>query len=53
MFTEIEVMKSFVITFDEWKKMIENRSEHHFINSFYKDVILEKLRTLYIGLDLI
>ena len=48
-FTEIEVDKSFVITLDEWKKMIENRTEHHFKNSFYKDVILEKLRTLYSG----
>ena len=48
-FTEIEVEKSFVITLDEWKKMIENRTEHHFKNSFYKDVILEKLRTLYSG----
>ena len=48
-FTEIEVEKSFVITLDEWKKMIENRTEDHFKNSFYKDVILEKLRTLYRG----
>ena len=48
-FTEIEVEKSFVITLDEWKKMIENGIEHHFKNSFYKDVILEKLRTLYSG----
>ena len=41
--------KSFVITLDEWKKMIENSTEHHFKNSFYKDVILEKLRTVYRG----
>ena len=48
-FMEIEVEKSFIITLDEWKKMIENRVEHHFKYSFYKDVILEKLRTLYSG----
>ena len=41
--------KSFVITLDEWKKMTQNRKEHHFKNSFYKDVILEKMRTLCSG----
>ena len=49
LFTEIEVEKSFVITLDEWKKMIENRREHHLKNCFYKNVMLEKLRILYNG----
>ena len=41
--------KSFAITLNEWKTKTENRAEHHFKNSFYKDVTLEKLRTLYNG----
>ena len=46
-YTKIEVEKSFVITLNEWKTKTENRTEHHFKNSFYKDVLLEKLRTLF------